>query len=707
MMAWQVAAKTARDSLFLSEFPSRALPAMDGAACACAILLAMLSARLLRRFGPFRLIPAGYLLSAALHAAEWRFLKAFPGPVSVMVYIHVVALGAVLLSGFWAVANEQFDPRQARKRFGRIAGFGTLGALAGGVMAAQAVTRFSNSALLPLLMALQVACGVIMLRFLPPKVPRKHAGTPRIAEVLSRAPYLVGLAGLVLLTCMAQATLDFLFKSQARAQYGRGEALSQFFAVFYMSTSAVSFLAQAGGSRFWLDRFGLGRTVATLPTGVAGASLLALLHPGTIVLSLVRGLEQVLRGSLFRSGYELFYTPMPEAEKRSVKPVIDIGADRLGGVLGAGANRLLLMLPANRVTYCILLLTAMLAGIAAWLSFRLDRAYGVVLAKNLAENTVDLKHIEVEDFTTRSVVMSAVPVRVKGPGRAAPSVPAPAVDSQMQALAVLRSGDARGIKSTLREMGLLDPVLVPQVMLLLGREDVWRAAHDALARSTFRIAGQLVDCLLDEAQEHAVRMRIPRLLAACGNRLAWNGLFQGLEDQRFEMRFRCGRALDSLLQRHPDFQPDPAAVYRIIGRELSVSQGAWEGRQHTIFDDEEGDSLVDDQALRHRMSQSLAHIFCLLGLVLPREAVQTAFRALHTDDSRLRALALEYVESALPRELREPLGAHIQAPRPKKRTAPTQQLLATLLDESPSIVARLEDLKLPRTGDKPHPRHNR
>src|SRR5271169_6163597 len=100
MMAWQVASKTIRDSLFLSNFDARALPAMAVSAAITAVVLAALSAKLLHRFGPFRIIPGAYLLSVGMHAAEWLLLPAFPGPVSVAIYLHVVGLGPVLLSGF-------------------------------------------------------------------------------------------------------------------------------------------------------------------------------------------------------------------------------------------------------------------------------------------------------------------------------------------------------------------------------------------------------------------------------------------------------------------------------------------------------------------------------------------------------------------------------------------------------------------------------
>jgi len=51
-----------------------------------------------------------------------------------------------------------------------------------------------------------------------------------------------------------------------------------------------------------------------------------------------------------------------------------------------------------------------------------------------------------------------------------------------------------------------------------------------------------------------------------------------------------------------------------------------------------------------------------LSLVLPREAVRTAFRALHTDDKRLRALAVEYLGSSLPRAIRDRLCERIDTP---------------------------------------------
>jgi len=51
------------------------------------------------------------------------------------------AIGPMLGSGFWLVASERFDPRSAKKRFGQIAGVGTLGGLMGGLLAERVAAR--------------------------------------------------------------------------------------------------------------------------------------------------------------------------------------------------------------------------------------------------------------------------------------------------------------------------------------------------------------------------------------------------------------------------------------------------------------------------------------------------------------------------------------------------------------------------------------
>ena len=690
MMAWQLAAKTTRDSLFLAVFPATALPPAVGAAAICSIVVALFSAKLVHRFGPYRLIPSVYLLGAALHVTEWMLLTTFPQPIAAFIYIHVMALGPVMLSGFWALASERFDPREARRRFGQIAGAGTLGSLAGGLMAERVAALSSSADLLILLAVLQLAGALALFRFAPARSTEKKQEIPSFTEMISGAPYLVGLAAFVMLISMSAAGLDYLFRSSALIQFGKGAGLSRFFAIFYTSTSVATFMVQAGLSRIWLKRFGPGHTVAVLPVAVTGASIVSLMVPGAAAIFLSRGLEVLLRGSLFRSGYELFYTPMPAAERRSVKTVIDIGADRLGEGLAAASIQLLLVFPAEVSFRFILAATAVWAGVASWLAFRLDRAYVAVLEKGLARHTVTIAPEEAEDAVTRSIVLrsSASIAGVEAGPQAADSLPIHPADVTLRRLVELRSKDPLRARAALHAMDLRDPLLVPQVIELLGRDETARAAHEALCRASDHIAGQLADRLADLMENEKVRRRIPRVLAASKSPLAWHGLFRQLRDERFEIRQRCARGLEKMLEANPECRPQPAAVFEIVASELASGKQVLSKRSESPAED--GEFLLVDEVLRERASQVMTHISTLLGLVLPQQSIRLAFRALYTEDAKLRGVALEYLDSVLPKGLREQLAAQIEGPvaRPE-RISPPEEILAKLLDESPSIMARL------------------
>src|SRR4029077_11596044 len=131
---------------------------------------------------------------------------------------------------------------------------------------------------------LQIAGGVALFRFAPTHGGEKSQDVLSFPEMISGAPYLVGLAAFVMLISMSAAGLDFLFRSRALAQFGKGPGLTRFFAIFYTCISLATVAAQAGLSRIWLKRFGPGGTVAVLPVAVTGVSLISLFFPGGITI---------------------------------------------------------------------------------------------------------------------------------------------------------------------------------------------------------------------------------------------------------------------------------------------------------------------------------------------------------------------------------------------------------------------------------------
>ena len=334
-----------------------------------------------------------------------------------MVYLLISGVGPMLGSGFWLIATERFDPHTAKKRFGQIGGAGTLGGLAGGLLAERVAAAEGVAAMLPLLAVLNLFAAW-QIRQLGASIGeggdrRALDSAPDLApdsarsgfRVLAEAPYLRNLAALVLLGTIGAALMDYLFKAQAVATFGRGDGLLRFFAIYYASTSLLTFVLQTSTSRLALDKLGLAVSAGTPSLALFAGSVGGLLAPGFASTTAARGGESVLRGSLYRSGYELFYTPIPVAEKRAAKSLIDVGIDRFGDALGGGVVQLVLVLAPAAQYNIILFVTIACSAVAMLVASRLNRGYVHTLERSLLNRAIDLDLSDIEDLTTRTVML--------------------------------------------------------------------------------------------------------------------------------------------------------------------------------------------------------------------------------------------------------------------------------------------------------------
>src|SRR5918996_695443 len=178
-----IAGKATRDALYLANLDVTSLPAMVIATAVLSMGLVLVSARGLRALSPATFFSLAFAASALLLVAEWALVSVAPRIAAAVVYLQISGIGPMLGSGFWLIASERLDPHTAKKRFGQIAGAGTLGGLVGGL-----------------------------------------------------------LAGLVLLGTIGAALMDYLFKAEAVATFGRGDGLLRFFAIYYAATSLLTFV---------------------------------------------------------------------------------------------------------------------------------------------------------------------------------------------------------------------------------------------------------------------------------------------------------------------------------------------------------------------------------------------------------------------------------------------------------------------------------
>ena len=224
---------------------------MMAASAVVAVVSAELLSSALARRSPSRVVPAGALVSAACLLALWPVASAAPRAAAVLVYLHVAAFGAALVSGFWSLVNERFDPYTARRVVGRIGTGATAGGVAGGAIGWGAALLLPVPAILVVLALLHAAAALVLLRLRPGGGERRpRRGTPNAAfafQVLARTPYLQRIAVVVGLGAIVEGIVDWAFKAEVQKQFGGlgGGGLLAPLSLFYTGMAVASLLLQS------------------------------------------------------------------------------------------------------------------------------------------------------------------------------------------------------------------------------------------------------------------------------------------------------------------------------------------------------------------------------------------------------------------------------------------------------------------------------
>lgn len=693
LIAQQVVGKAARDALFLSNFPVTALPYVMMASALASLGAVLATSRVLRRHAPLQVVPAAAALSGVLLLAEWALALRAPRLAALAVYLHMALFGATLVSGFWSLVNERFDPYTAKRIVGRIALGASLGGVAGGLLAWGAARLIALPALLGVMAALCAAAWLGLRRLGTPGAagPPVPESVPSSALTILRAvPYLRELAVVVALGALTESLLDYVLKSQAAAAFSAGAPLLAFFASVNAALGVLGLLAQASLTRPALAVLGLAGSVAVRPAAVALAALLGLFEPRLWTALLARGSFDVSAAALFRAGYELLFTPLPEAEKRPTKAIIDVGFDKLGSLLGGLVALVVVALAAPLATQVLFALALALSLAALAFTGRLQRGYVRTLEQSLRAGRVRLDMVEVADEATRLTLtrthlapVPAPPAGARPDVSVAPetrtfgalaSMDASAEepeDPEWRALLDLRSGETSRVLRALHAVPAPPPALIAHLIPLLGRDELFLDVLRVLRRVAAAHTGQIVDALLDRALDARARRRLPRVLKACATVRGVDGLLAGLDVERFDVRAQCGLMLAALLGRQPTLSVTRESMHAVVLRELERARG--EGIE---------------------VGRQLEHVFTLLSLVYERDAVRLAYWALHGHDRALRGTALEYLENVLPGALRQALWPLLGERLGEGRAArPASELVRELLRSSGELPLNREALR--------------
>ena len=664
LVAQQVVGKALRDTLFLGSFGVEKLPyAMIGAAVFSGVLVLALS-RAACASSPRRVARGALLLSAALFLLAWAVSGASLRAAAVVTYLHAGALSAAAVSVFWSVVSEAFDPYSARASVPRIMAGATLGGVLGGLVTWRAAAWLEPRHLLPLGAALNLVSFAAVSR-LRGGTARAHPSENVSWRSLTRElPYLRSVALLVLAGALTQAVLDYLLSATAVSSLGTGARLLSFFALFQTAVGVLSFLLQVGVSRSALERFGVGPVLAISPALLLAGVLAALFAPPLATTVLLRGTDGIVGASLHRSAYEVLFAPLEPHNRRAAKPLLDVGFDRLGMLLGSGMVATVVAATGALARTVLLALVATLALVRVLLSPRLQAGYRRSLANGLRRGKLALSHAGVLDRGTvgslsqaagelnrpvlleqierlraeqaRSPLPEGSSARLSIAAFELPVCPdlgdadaGSPEDDVLSSFVALRSGEAERARAVLRRRRT-EPLLAPQVLELLADDRVARDAADWLTAQDPSPIGLLADALLGEGLSEHARRRIARLLGKSDDPRAAEALLVALPKVPTGVRPGLAQALAR------------SASRRRLPREPLL-----EAARRVAAEPPSGDGRAE-----------LDVIFTLLAAAYPRQPIQPALRALERGVDE-RGTALEWLDVLLPHEVKLALWPRI------------------------------------------------
>lgn len=327
-------------------------------------------------------------------------------------YVWVNVFTLFLVSQFFLVINDVFDPRQAKRLMGFVGAGGLAGGVAGSAGAGFLAQPLGSENLLLVGAVLLGVCGILAERAFRTgefRTSRARSGQPEDEvgfasglRIIRRVRHLRRIAILLFLGTLVITFVDWMFNAAVEAAIPGQDAQTRYFGVVFTIFNGAALLLQLVFASLALRVFGLAGSLIALPVamGLGVGGLLA--APGLLTATLAKSGDAVLKNSLDQSARELLYLPVPTVMKRRAKPFIDIvvqrGADGLAGVLIlAGSGVMALRGPGLKIVTLVLIM----AWIAAVWGVR--QSYRQILERLLAIRDVDLEEAVEESLDSDSI----------------------------------------------------------------------------------------------------------------------------------------------------------------------------------------------------------------------------------------------------------------------------------------------------------------
>lgn len=206
---------------------------------------------------------------------------------------------------------------------------------------------------------------------------------------------------------------------------------------------------------------------------------------------------------------------------------------------------------------------------------------------------------------------------------------------------------AREAIRSARALGTRDPIFVPALCALLSHRLLKRDARAAIVGYGADAVPVLAHLLADRDEHTWVRRHIPATLAMLPTQASMDVLAGTLHDADGFVRFKAIEAIEVLRRQDPTLRFDASGVDGLVLRETAAFCTYLTLRHNILRADASTPRSLLVRALDDKLVRILDRIYRLLGLIYPWKDIADARFTIEHGTGRLRAGALEYLDTLL------------------------------------------------------------
>lgn len=310
----------------------------------------------------------------------------------------------VLMTQFWFLVNDVFNPREAKRLIGFFVSGGILGGIFGGVLTGLLAFDFPDFLLFIATGLLIISVFVVNYIFIwqkkkghiPVKEDKKDKGAsneaPKVGfkdcfNTVRRNYYLKLLAAVVTITLIVSTFIDWQSKNVIEKAV-RDVKLTEFFGYFNAGLLVFPFFLQLFLTSGFIKRYGIRVALLLFPFILLLGSLGIAAFVGIYFAIILKGSDKSLSYSLNQSVRELLYIPVSPEIKYKAKIFIDMFLNRFAKGIGALILMIFIFIPTEWTLRVQIVSIISVVFILAWafLNLKLSKEY-----TNTVKEKLDVK----------------------------------------------------------------------------------------------------------------------------------------------------------------------------------------------------------------------------------------------------------------------------------------------------------------------------